>query len=352
MPARLRTYRELELGTVEWYLGRDSQPDHAVDVAAASDRGAVMAASGTRYREAVMRTRYRATLLAAVAVLCTQPVAAQASARFAVDLNPRERIQGLSASQAREWNRAVTQAAGLLRAMPSVHQPPEGICTKLIGHVTEFFGAPVMSTQVSVQIPPSYDEVRGCARVSNSGVTINLNGTDGFLRPHLGGMRDEDWQKMYIRPPPAAPIGNAQVYYDRYTRWAVLTRDNVPFTIPVSMEERLTHRMEELAGADDMVAPLRARLDALSPAQRSAPACFSGNDLIATTVACAGGSDERPYVRLNRQYFDAALPVAVQLIIVSSPQEIRGKENPRHFALRSHLFETLDYKALAELLHH
>jgi hypothetical protein len=307
--------------------------------------------AGTRCTMAMIRPRCAATLLGLAGVLCAQPVAAQAAARFSVDLNPRERIQGLSATQAREWNRAVTHVAGLLRAMPSVHTPPEGICTKLIGYVSEFFAAPVMSTQVSVQIPPSYDAVRGCARVSNSGVAINLNGTDGFLRPHLGGMTDEDWQKMYIMPPAAAPIGNAHVYADAYMRWAVLTRDNAPFTIPVSMEARLSHRMKELAGADDMVAPLRARLGALSPAQRSAPACFSGDDLIATTVACAGGSDERPYVRLNRQYFDATLPGAVQLIIVSSRQAIRGKEDPRHFALRSHLFETLDYKALAELLY-
>jgi hypothetical protein len=297
-----------------------------------------------------MRTHCRATLLGLVAVLCAQPVAAQANARFSVDLNPRERIQGLSTTQAREWNRAVMHVAGLLRAMPSVHEPPEGICTKLFGYVGEFFAGPVMSTQVSVQIPPSYHEVRGCARVSNSGVAINLNGTDGFLRPHLGGMRDEDWQRMYIMPPPAAPIGNVPVYHDAYMRWAVLTRDNVPFTIPVSMEERLTHRMKEMTGADDMVASLSARLDALSPAQRSAPACFSGDDLIATTISCAGDGG-RPYVRLNRQYFDATLPVAVQLIIVSSRREIRGKENPRHFALRSHLFESLDYRALAELLH-
>jgi hypothetical protein len=235
--------------------------------------------------------------------------------------------------------------------MPSVHAPPEGICTRLIGHVGEFLAAPVMSTQVSVQIPPSYDAVRGCARVSNSGVAVNLNSTDGFLRPHLGAMADEDWQKMYVMPPAAAPIGDAHVYADAYMRWAVLTRNNAPFTLPVSMEARLSHRMEELAGADDMVATLRARLGALSPAQRGAPACFSGDDLVATAMACAGGSGERPYVRLNRQYFDATRPGTVQLIIVASPQAIRGKEDPRHFALRSHLFETLDYEALAELLH-
>lgn len=82
-----------------------------------------------------------------------------------------------------------------------------------------------------------------------------------------------------------------------------------------------------------------------------APACFAADDLIATTIACGGGSGDPPYVGLNRQYFDATLPGASQLIIVASPQEIRGKEDPRHFALRSHLFESIDYAALAVLLH-
>lgn len=297
-------------------------------------------------------SRSATTLLALAAVLCAQPVAAQGSARFSVDVNPRERIQGLSATQALEWNRAVSHVAEMLRAMPSVHAPPDGICTKLIGFVSEFFAGPAMSTQVSVQIPPSYDEVTGCARVSNRGVAVNLNSTGGFLRPHLGAMTDKDWQKMYAMPLAAAPIGDAQVYGDPYMRWAVLTYGNAAFTIPVSMEARLVHRMEELAGADDLVAELRAWLDALSPEERSAPACFDVDALIATTIACGAGGGEHPYVRLNRQYFDATLPPsAVQLIIVASPQEMRGKENPRHFALRSQIFETIDYAALAELLH-
>jgi hypothetical protein len=94
---------------------------------------------------------------------------------------------------------------------------------------------------------------------------------------------------------------------------------------------------------------LRAALDALSPEQRRAPACFDPDNPAAFVGDCHGGG--RPYVMLNPSYFDDSLPKsAVQLIVVSSPMELRGKEDPRHYELRQRIFQTLDYAALAELL--
>lgn len=94
---------------------------------------------------------------------------------------------------------------------------------------------------------------------------------------------------------------------------------------------------------------LRAALAALSPAERSAPACADINSWPTMLGQC---NDYNRYMALNPRYFDPSVPKsAVQLIVVRTHDGTSNKENRSHAELRFRIFETLDYEALSAVLH-
>jgi hypothetical protein len=94
---------------------------------------------------------------------------------------------------------------------------------------------------------------------------------------------------------------------------------------------------------------LRAALARLSPAERRAPACQDLNERLTGLGEC---NDYNRYVALNPHYFDPSLPKsAVQLLVVSTGDGTSDKENRNHAELRFRIFDTIDYAALAEVLH-
>lgn len=290
-----------------------------------------------------------AILFTLVLLAASAPLSAQGGNRYREVIERSKTIEGLTASQTAAWTKVVDDVAGVLRAMPGVTRPPSGICTLLSGHTGSYVLDGRMQTAVTVQIPPSWDETRGCAKVSNGAVTVHINGTGRFIARLVA---DLDWNKLRVTPAFVGTRGGATLWQDPYDRWAVITHGRAPLLDTLTVEEYIRSRSAELReqGAVDLGNQLTQRLKGMSQADRSAPACFGRDDLVGTLGPC--GPRVGAHVRLNRDYFDRTLPPnAVQLIVVSSPQEVRGKEDPRHYELRTQMYESVDLEALARLIH-
>lgn len=101
--------------------------------------------------------------------------------------------------------------------------------------------------------------------------------------------------------------------------------------------------------AGTRAAQLRAALAGLSTVERRAPAC---EDLRRRPTGLGACTDRNRWVSLNPRYFDRSLPAsAVQLIVVSTPAGMHNMEDRRRAELRWRVFDTMDYAALAEVLH-
>lgn len=96
---------------------------------------------------------------------------------------------------------------------------------------------------------------------------------------------------------------------------------------------------------------LQAELDARSPAQRAAPACIgSTTSSVSNLVDCTEGKTR--IVNLVPDFFDASPPESViQVLVVTTAASRHMMESPQRFEIKTRIFDTLDYTALAEVLH-
>ena len=90
---------------------------------------------------------------------------------------------------------------------------------------------------------------------------------------------------------------------------------------------------------------LRAWLNRLDTAGRSAPACLA----VDRPLDLGPCRENNRLVRINPDYYDAhASRAAVQLLMVSSPLHVQ--ERPAHSVLRRQMYESLDRAALQAVL--
>lgn len=108
-------------------------------------------------------------------------------------------------------------------------------------------------------------------------------------------------------------------------------------------------KIEAMTG--DIRDMLQAELDALSPSQRAAPACIGSSEPgVSNLVDCTEGKTR--IVNLNPNFFDDSLPQSViQVLVVTTAGSRHMMESRERFEIKARIFETLDYAALAEVLH-
>ncbi|MGH7445585.1 MAG: hypothetical protein ACREKM_11935, partial [Longimicrobiales bacterium] len=105
------------------------------------------------------------------------------------------------------------------------------------------------------------------------------------------------------------------------------------------------------AMARDIRGMLQAELDALSPAERAAPACIgSPKPNVSNLMDCSDGKTQ--IVNLNPDFFDRSLPESIiQVLVVTTAGSRHMMESRQRFEIKARIFETLDYAAVAEVLH-
>ena len=107
------------------------------------------------------------------------------------------------------------------------------------------------------------------------------------------------------------------------------------------------------AGATARAEAVRAQaeLNALSPAERAAPACIgSSKPRVSNLVDCGDGKTQ--IVNVAPDFIDASLPESIiQVLVVTTSGSRHMMESRQHFQTRARIFETLDYAALAGVLH-
>ena len=389
-----------------------------------------------------MSSRLIAALLAGtllpLSLAAQQPKGTAQPERFERQREVRAKIEGLTAAETREWIQHIDRIGEILAANPAVNAPPDGVCTRLRIWVNQYTHArryPV--DEVAVALPVLYDDVKGCSRISNSGVKVVLNDPLSLLRfdgsINTDNVHDAEGAITVMARVGTGP-GGRPVYRHNGDRMVILTRGTEPLLVPVSRERFLRTRITEAERALGTVAAiptaplvdverwlredrprmvaehqemlrrmeksapkeqiekmrqqfadhlarteaglrqlearqpdaaaykatamgtagseldaLRAALAALSPAERSAPACADINSWPTMLGAC---NDYNRYMALNPRYFDPSVPKsAVQLIVVRTQDGTSNKENRSHADVRSRIFETLDYAALEAVLH-
>jgi len=166
-------------------------------------------------------------------------VVAGAGGRFELaTAPPRDRIDGLTAEQARELAHAVEQAVGVFRANPAVHAPPAPMCTRIHSHLPPVAvdPGPDHAANVSVQIPIAFRDGR-CTKVSCCGVDLELNSLARLLKGRElrgpgGAVLADGAAPMYVlfnlKSQPAAGA------YARYERVVVLSKRSGPMFVPAS----------------------------------------------------------------------------------------------------------------------
>ena len=293
---------------------------------------------------------YRRTALAAAALLCSPALAsaqqrpivvAGAEGRFEVQLDPKTKVPGFAPAQVAAFRTQVDRLVGLLRPLPAVNSPPAPLCNRLMSWIelNPFHG--VLAADVSVLSPISFENGR-CHVMTGSGIFLHINALSGLLDKQKAHVLDGDGSGHWWFLP--VELAGRRII-DLGDRIA-FTHGRAPLLRPVSAERYLGHRLSTLP--PDMESQARAQLDALTPAQRAAPACeANATGELETRPGCPDG---RTLVELNPAYFDTGRPGELQLLVISTPKDRTHGENDLRMAARRAMWAALDRQALAALV--
>lgn len=287
-----------------------------------------------------MRHLIAAALIAAFAA----PVAAQevpivpagADGRFERQIDAKTRSDGFTSAQVAAFRGAIAPIIEQLAAMPSVHAPPAPVCRRLKSWVELINPHGVMGAEIGVMTPIGFQNGR-CHRMTGGGVILKVNMPGAGLDPSHATVRreayDGDWYVLAFKPARNPRLIEYQMNGDDY---AVITHGRAPLFRPVSMERYLQHKLEH--------GQARAALPALTPAQRTQPACMGAGLEPTPNAACP---PDRTLVEINPAYFDRARPTDVQLLVLTTPAHRYHGEDDAKFASRTAIWNALDRAALA-----
>ena len=295
---------------------------------------------------ALFLTAVAAGALAAGAATADDPgrSVAGAGGRFLTSIQGTGAASGFSTAQTAVMRGYAAKAVELLRAVPSVANPPPPACALIYGREGPSIFGRVVAASIEVTTPEVQPD-GSCGVQTEMSSAIHLNQPLGLPGPRpAGGSDDGRWEML--------PVVNMRPGYLELPDRIYLHESRAELVSPVSAERYAREQLRQLTdGGRHDGGPLAQewtrRLQGWSAAERASDACLESDLLFASpNNACA--LDRRAY-EFNADTFDTSRPSDVQVVSFHYP-DAHSIESAASWSVREPIPRTLDRQALADLL--
>lgn len=330
---------------------------------------------------------------------------AGAGGRYETQLDPKSAVPGYSAAQVTWFRKEADRLIAQLAAMPQTYAPPPPHCHRLKSWIELNPPHGVLAAEVAVMSPINFNNGR-CHRMTGTGLIFRINNLSLLLdaqTAHVRGNKsDEHWWLLpssrigpgdidlgdriafthgrapllipvstgrYLRNRidalPIEPAGGAQGELKRWLEGgkarmqaenaaqladmkAYLKPDDLAkmakaMNVVVDSTETELRRAAARPAVPGDRGGLEARLAAMTPAQKAAPACLSvESGALLEMAVCDYGLYE-----LNPDYFDRTQPQKIQLIVMETPSDPTHGEPLDRYAARRALWAAIDRSAIS-----
>lgn len=325
------------------------------------------------------RTRLATAALALAATLAHAAevpiVPAGAGNRYELQIDPKTRINGLTAPQAAQFRKDVDGLVQYLRSLDAVTQPPAPVCMRLSSFLVQDAArdAPAQAT-VDAHIPIEFKN-GSCHRMTISGVSFYLNYAGGLFRAdNKLPTADGDYYLIDI----AAQEGRVTRLGDGTL---ILSRAGALPWRPVDRQRYVqeqvalkTKQLEEIEQGERALNELiakqggkppkknpaaqradrervqqleRLRQEAQAGANRGAPVCVNEMGEVTAERSCPAN---RVVVEPNPAYWNQQLRHRIQLMTVATPAHQNMQESNDKFGARMAVWQALDIQRLLGML--
>lgn len=287
-----------------------------------------------------------ALALSAGAALADDPgrTVAGAGGRFLTSMQTSGAASGFTAAQTAVMRGHAAKAADLLRALPSVSNPPPPACSLIYGREGQSIFGGVIAASIDVTTPVIEPD-GSCGVMTEMSSGIQLNQPQGLPSPRPEGeTTDGHWEILQVvkKGPGYLELPN-KVYFHE---------SRAELVLPVSAERYAREQLRQLTdgGRHDggpLAAEWNRRLASWSPVEKQSAACLETDLLfIFPDNACA---DNRKAYEFNGAFFDRSRPSDVQAIAFLFP-DAHSIESAASWSVREPIPQTLDRRALAAML--